>query len=66
MENSQGFQSDLLFRRDNEKGVQAMLDIRSFYLNEHWDEFTLFRINKLNEELYPERTLVEHDWKIAV
>ncbi len=48
------------------KGAQAMLDIRSVYLNEHWDEFTLFRINKLNEALYPERTLVEHDWKIAV
>ncbi len=47
------------------KGAQAMLDIRSVYLNEHWDEFTLFRINKLNEELYPERTLVKHDWKIA-
>jgi len=47
------------------KGAQAMLDIRSVYLNEHWDEFTLFRINKLNKELYPEQTLVKYDWKMA-
>ena len=42
-----------------------LVDIRSIYLNEHWDEFTLFRINKLNEALYPERALVKHNWKIA-
>ncbi len=28
------------------KGAQAMLDVRSVYLNEHWDEFTRFRIKK--------------------
>jgi hypothetical protein len=47
------------------KGAQAMLDIRSVYLNEHWDEFTKFRIKKLNDELYPEQKRVQHDWKIV-
>ena len=28
------------------KGAQAMLDVRLVYLNEHWDEFTKFRIKK--------------------
>ena len=48
------------------KGAQAMLDIRSVHLNEHWDEFTRFRINKLNNELYPDHKIVEkYDWKIV-
>ena len=48
------------------KGAQAMLDIRSVYLNEQWDEFTRFRINKQNNELYPDHKIVEkYDWKIV-
>jgi len=47
------------------KGAQAMLDIRAVYLNEHWDEFTKFRINKINSELYSNRKIVEKfEWKI--
>ncbi len=40
------------------KGAQSMLDIRSVYLNEHWDEFTRFRIEKINSELYPDHKIV--------
>ena len=48
------------------KGAQAMLDIRSVYLNEHWDEFTRFRIKKLNDELYPDHKIIEqYNWKIV-
>ncbi len=48
------------------KGAQAMLDIRSVHLNEHWDEFTAFRINKINSELYPEQKIVENfEWKMV-
>ena len=48
------------------RGAQAMLDIRSVHLNEHWDEFSKFRIKKLNDELYPDHQIVEkHNWKIA-
>ena len=48
------------------KGAQAMLDIRSVYLNEHWDEFTRFRIKKLNAKLYPEQKIINgFDWKIV-
>jgi len=48
------------------KGAQAMLDIRSVYLNEHWDEFTKFRIKKINSELYPDHKIIEKfEWKIA-
>ena len=41
------------------KWAQSMLDIRSVYLNEHQDEFTKFRIKKINSELYPDREMVE-------
>ncbi len=48
------------------KGAQAMLDIRSIHLNEHWDEFTAFRINKINSELYPEQKIAENfEWKMV-
>lgn len=48
------------------KGAQAMLDIRAVYLNEHWDEFTKFRIKKINSELYPEHKIIEKfEWKIV-
>ena len=48
------------------KGAQAMLDIRSIYLNEHWDEFTRFRINTINSRRYPDhKTLEKYEWKIV-
>jgi len=48
------------------RGAQAMLDIRSVHLNEHWDEFSRFRIKKLNDELYPDHKIVEkYNWKMV-
>ncbi len=48
------------------KGAQAMLELRSVNLNEHWDEFSKFRIRKLNDELYPNHKIVaKYDWKVA-
>ncbi len=48
------------------KGAQAMLELRSVNLNEHWDEFSKFRIRKLNDELYPNNKIVaKYDWKVA-
>jgi hypothetical protein len=41
------------------KGLQAMLEIRAVYLNEHWDKLAKFRINKTIKELYPEQILVQ-------
>jgi hypothetical protein len=48
------------------KGAQAMLEIRAVYLNEHWDQFSKFRINKTIKKFYPEQILIQqYDWKIA-
>lgn len=48
------------------KGAQAILDIWSVYFNEHWDEFTQFRIKKINSELYHEHEVVKkYEWKIV-
>lgn len=41
------------------EGAQAMLDIRSIYLNDQWGEFTQHRIKKEGERLYPHRQIVE-------
>jgi hypothetical protein len=36
-------------------GAQAMLKLRCVAINEQWDEFTQFRIQRETERLYPER-----------
>ena len=33
-------------------GAQAMLDVRSTYLNDDWDQFTAYRIKKETEKLH--------------
>lgn len=40
-------------------GAQAMLDVRSVYINGDWDEYQAYRIDCENRELYPHRRLVE-------
>ena len=40
-------------------GTQAMLDVRSEYLNGDWKEFHAFRIEHQTERLYPHRQLLE-------
>ena len=49
------------------EGAQAMLELRSIHLNDDWDEFTQFRIQREIERLYPNRNLVPTlDWPLAV
>ncbi len=46
--------------------AQAMLDLRSTYLNGDWDEFTAFRIKRETARLYPHRELFDgNEWPIA-
>jgi hypothetical protein len=42
-----------------EAGAQAMLDVRSTYVNGDWDEYQAYRITRETNRLYPHRQLVE-------
>lgn len=47
-------------------GAQAMLDLRSTYINGDWDTFTEYRILKQTERLYPHIKLVKKvDWPMV-
>jgi len=47
-------------------GAQAMLDMRSIYINDDWSEFQQFKIQKEVELLYPYRSMFnEVDWPLA-
>jgi hypothetical protein len=39
-------------------GAQAMLDVRSIYVSELWEEYQDYRIERETERLYPHRALV--------
>lgn len=41
------------------ESAQAMLDVRSTYLNGDWETFMSYRINVETQRLYPYRELVE-------
>ena len=41
------------------QGAQAMLDVRSTYVNGDWEEYQAFRIDRETNRLYPHRHLVE-------
>jgi len=48
------------------KGAQAMLDLRSTYLNDDWDEFTRYRIKKQTKQLYPHaKWVAKAEWPLA-
>ena len=48
-------------------GAQAMLDVRSEYLNGDWEGFLRFRISRETERLYPQRQILEQvQWALAV
>ena len=48
-------------------GAQAMLDVRSEYLNGQWDRFQQHRIHTETERLYPHRTILQQiDWALSV
>ena len=40
-------------------GAQAMLDVRSTYVNGDWEEYQAYRIRRETQRLYPHRSLVE-------
>jgi hypothetical protein len=47
-------------------GAQAMLDVRSEYLNGDWDAFHQFRIEQETRRLYPHRQVLETiPWSLA-
>lgn len=47
-------------------GAQAMLDLRSTYINGQWDEFQEYRITTETERLYPHAGLLDHvQWPLA-
>ena len=40
-------------------GAQAMLEVRSTYVNRDWEEYQAYRIDRETQRLYPHRHLVE-------
>ncbi len=47
-------------------GAQAMLDLRTTYINEQWDEFQKYRIDQANQRLYPDSDALEAvEWPLA-
>ena len=47
-------------------GAQAMLQLRSIYINGQWEEFIKYRIEKETERLHPHRSLVDQaEWALA-
>ena len=47
-------------------GAQAMLDLRSTYVNGQWDEFQTFRIEHDAHRLYPQQHALEAvEWRLA-
>jgi hypothetical protein len=47
-------------------GAQAMLDVRSEYLNEDWEGFQKFRFERETEGLYPHRKVLDSaEWAMA-
>jgi len=48
-------------------GAQAMLDVRSEFLNGDWETFQQFRINRETKRLHPDRPLLDRiTWTLAV
>jgi hypothetical protein len=49
------------------EGAQAMLDVRSEYLNGDWEAFQGYRIQQETQRLYPQRQLLDAvEWALAV
>ena len=46
-------------------GAQAMLDLRSVFLNDDWEAFQQHRIEANSCKLYPNRKLIESQWNVA-
>lgn len=46
-------------------GAQAMLDVRSIYVSDLWDQYQDYCIERETERLYPHRTLAEQNFHLA-
>ena len=46
-------------------GAQAMLDVRSMYLGDDWEDFNQYRIQQEIQRLYPYRDAVEQSYRTA-
>ena len=46
-------------------GAQAMLDLRSVFLNDDWETFQQYRIDANTRKLHPNRDLIESQWNAA-
>ena len=46
-------------------GAQAMLDLRSVFLNDDWEAFQQHRIETNSRKLYPYRELMDSKWNVA-
>lgn len=48
------------------EGAQAMLDLRSTYINGQWSDFQAYRIHRERQRLYPQRGVLQHfTWSLA-
>lgn len=47
------------------EGAQAMLDLRAIHLNDQWDDFNRHRIEEEQRRLYPNRSRIQTQWKLA-
>ena len=47
-------------------GAQAMLNVRSVYCSDAWDEYQAYRIEREQQDLYPYRELVAKPYSMAV
>jgi hypothetical protein len=47
-------------------GAQAMLDLRSIYVSDQWDEYQADRIDQETKRLYPYRDIVKQEFNLAV
>jgi hypothetical protein len=48
------------------EGAQAMLDVRSEFLNGDWEAFQQFRIERETKRLYPQRPVLDQvAWALA-
>jgi hypothetical protein len=56
---------ELTGMRWNKDSAQAMLDVRSMYQGDDWDEFLEYRIVQENKRLYPYREVLEQDARFA-
>lgn len=47
-------------------GAQAMLDLRSTYINDQWSPLQTYRIQQETQRLYPQRQTLQHlTWQLA-